>query len=111
MRDLARLIKETRPARDAYEREMKCLVEAMAPGLLPQPGLGTLTAAQILVSLSHVGRVATEAAFAILAGVAPIPASSGHTIRYRLNHGGDRHLNQAPGRVPSRSTRRRKTGS
>jgi transposase len=63
--------------------------------LLVQPGLGTLTAGQILVSWSHPGRIASEAAFASLAGVAPIPASSGQTMRYRLNHGGDRKLNEA----------------
>lgn len=95
MRDLSRLIVDLARRADVYEREMKQLVEAMAPGLLAQPGLGTLTAAQVLVSWSHSGRVASEAAFASLAGVAPIPASSGQTVRYRLNHGGDRKLNAA----------------
>lgn len=95
MRDVSRLIVELSGQADAYEREMKRLVEAMAPGLLVQPGLGTLTAAQILVSWSHPGRIASEAAFASLAGVAPIPASSGQTVRHRLNHGGDRKLNTA----------------
>ncbi len=95
MRDVSRLIVDLSRQADAYEREMKRLVEAMAPGLLGQPGVGTLTAAQILVSWSHPGRIASEAAFASLAGVAPIPASSGQTVRYRLNHGGDRKLNAA----------------
>lgn len=95
MRDVSRLILELAAQADAYEKEMKRLVEAMAPGLLAQPGLGTLTAAQILVSWSHPGRIASEAAFASLAGVAPIPASSGQTVRHRLNHGGDRKLNTA----------------
>lgn len=95
MRDVSRLIVDLARRADVYEREMKRLVEAMAPGLLSQPGLGTLTAAQVLVSWSHSGRVANEAAFASLAGVAPIPASSGQTVRYRLNHGGDRKLNAA----------------
>ena len=40
------------------------------------------------------GRVRSEAAFAALAGTSPIPASSGNTIRYRLNRGGDRQLNR-----------------
>jgi transposase len=44
---------------------------------------------------SHPGRVRSEAAFAALAGVNPIPASSGNTVRYRLNRGGDRRLNKA----------------
>ena len=95
MRDVARLIVDLTRRADEYEREMNGLVQAMADGLLAQPGLGTLTAAQILVSWSHSGRIASEAAFASLAGVAPIPASSGQTIRYRLNRGGDRKLNAA----------------
>jgi transposase len=44
---------------------------------------------------SHAGRCRNEAAFADLAGVAPIPASSGQTVRYRLNRCGDRQLNRA----------------
>ena len=54
-----------------------------------------LLAAQVVLSWSHHGRVVNEAAFARLAGVAPIPASSGQTIRYRLDRGGDRQLNRA----------------
>jgi transposase len=49
----------------------------------------------VIVSWSHRGRVRSEAAFAQLAGVAPVPASSGQTIRHRLNHSGDRQLNRA----------------
>ena len=48
-----------------------------------------------MLSWSHQGRLASEAAFARLAGAAPIPASSGQTIRYRLDRGGDRQLNRA----------------
>lgn len=44
---------------------------------------------------SHPGRVRSEAAFAALAGVNPIPASSGNTTRHRLNRGGGRRLNRA----------------
>jgi hypothetical protein len=47
---------------------------------------------QILCSWSHAGRLRSEAAFAALAGAAPIPASSGQTVRHRLNRGGDRQL-------------------
>jgi hypothetical protein len=50
-------------------------------------------AAQLLVAWSHPGRVRSEAAFARLAGVAPLPASSGQTTRHRLSRGGDRQLN------------------
>jgi transposase len=67
----------------------------VAPALLAQPGVGPITAAQVLISWSHPGRLRSEAAFAMLGGVAPIPASSGQVIRYRLNRGGDRQLNRA----------------
>jgi hypothetical protein len=57
--------------------------------------LRSVTAAICLTAWSHQGRVRSEAAFASLAGVNPIPASSGNTIRYRLNRGGDRTLSKA----------------
>jgi transposase len=75
-------------------REIDGLVRKLAPQLLDQPGVGTLLAAQILLAWSHRGRLPNEAAFARLAGVAPIPASSGQTIRYRLDRSGDRKLNR-----------------
>jgi len=71
------------------------LVQDLAPGLLDEPGYGPITSATILVSYSHAGRFISEAQFASLAGVAPIPASSGNTVRHRLNRFGDRHLNNA----------------
>ncbi len=49
----------------------------------------------ILTVWSHPGRIRSEAAFAQIAGTCPIPASSGNTIRHRLNRGGDRRLNRA----------------
>lgn len=75
--------------------ELQTLVQAIAPVLLTQPGVGPITAAQLLISWSHPGRLRSEAAFAMLAGVAPIPASSGRVVRFRLNRGGDRQLNRA----------------
>jgi transposase len=54
-----------------------------------------VTAAVVYTAWSHLGRVRSEAAFAALAGVNPIPASSGNTVRHRLNRGGDRRLNSA----------------
>jgi transposase len=77
------------------ESELEELVVATAPQLLAQPGVGVITAAQLLVSWSHAGRLRSEAAFAALAGVAPIPASSGQVTRHRLNRSGDRQLNRA----------------
>jgi transposase len=76
-------------------KELRALVQAMAPALLAQPGVGPVTAAQLLISWSHRRRLRSEAAFAMLAGVAPIPASSGRVVRHRLNRGGDRQLNRS----------------
>lgn len=78
-----------------YETELELLVMHTCPALLNQPGIGTLSAAQFLISWSHPGRIRSEAAFAALAGVAPIPASSGAVTRHRLNRAGDRQLNRA----------------
>jgi transposase len=64
----------------ALQAEITRLVEALAPWLLELPGVGPISAAQILVSWSHAGRLRSEAAFAALAGVNPIPASSGQVI-------------------------------
>jgi transposase len=68
---------------------------AVCPVLLELPGVGVVTAAQVIVSWSHAGRLRSEAAFAMLGGVAPIEASSGKVTRHRLNRGGDRQLNRA----------------
>jgi transposase len=79
------------------DRELAKLVQAhqAGPALLREPGVGPVVAAQLLVSWSHRGRVRSEAAFASLAGVAPLEASSGQRTRHRLNRGGDRDLNRA----------------
>ncbi|WP_420791477.1 transposase [Actinomycetospora lutea] len=58
-------------------------------------GIGPICAAQVIVSFSHPGRCRSEAAFAALGGTSPLEASSGRTIRHRLNRGGDRALNKA----------------
>jgi transposase len=76
-------------------KELAILVRVVAPALLAQPGVGPVTAAQVLISWSHPGRLRSEAAFAMLAGAAPIQASSGRVVRHRLNRGGDRQLNRA----------------
>ena len=77
------------------EAELELLIAEHAPGLLAEPGVGTISAAQIVNAWSHVGRLRSEAAFAMLSGSAPIPASSGKIVRHRLNRGGDRQLNRA----------------
>jgi transposase len=80
---------------DDLESLLQPLVCRLAQPLLDEPGIGVLTAAQILNAWSHPRRLRSEAAFAALAGVAPIPASSGQVVRYRLNRCGDRQLNCA----------------
>ncbi len=57
--------------------------------------MGPTVAAQLLVAWSHRGRLHSEAAFARLAGVAPLEASSGQTVRHRLSRTGDRAVNRA----------------
>lgn len=71
------------------------LTTTVAPQLLEITGVGAVVAATVLIAWSHPGRVRNEAAFASLAGACPIPASSGNTLRFRLNRGGDRQLNRA----------------
>lgn len=85
------LQEETRSLR----REITALVRALAPQLLDEPGIGPISAAQLIIAWSHPQRFRSEAAFAMLAGTSPVPASSGQTIRHRLNRGGDRRLNRA----------------
>jgi transposase len=77
------------------------LLQATAPELLARFGVGPDTAAVLLVSAGdNPERLRSEAAFAHLCGVAPIPASSGKTTgRYRLDRGGDRQANSALWRI------------
>jgi transposase len=95
LRSLARRIQAATLEADELERELLAHVRALAPALLDEPGIGPVVAAQLLVAWSHHGRLRSEACFARLAGVAPIPASSGQTQRHRLSRGGDRQLNRA----------------
>jgi len=95
LRTLARRIEAATVEAGELEREILAHVRALAPQLLDEPGVGPIVAAQLLVSWSHHGSVRSEAAFARLAGVAPVPASSGQTTRHRLSRGGDRQLNRA----------------
>jgi transposase len=81
--------------RSSTTRAITALVQAWRPDLLTRCGVGPIVAAIVLCAWSHPGRCRTDAAFAMLGGAAPIPASSGQTVRVRLNRSGDRHLNQA----------------
>lgn len=76
-------------------KQLACVVAEVAPQLLAKRGVGPVSAAQAIVSWSHPGRCRNEAAYAALAGVSPLPASSGRTVRHRLNRGGDRRSNSA----------------
>ena len=95
LRALAQRVQQLTAEERELAGEIETLTRKLAPQLLEQPGVGPLAAAQILISWSHRGRIRSEAAFARLAGCAPIPASSGQTIRYRLDRSGDRRLNRA----------------
>jgi len=95
LRSLARRVQAATREANELERELLGHVRALAPALLEEPGVGPVVAAQLIVAWSHHGRLRSEACFARLAGVAPIPASSGQTRRHRLSRGGDRQLNRA----------------
>jgi transposase len=95
LRSLARRVQAAALEADELEHELLTHVRALAPTLLDEPGIGPVVAAQLIVAWSHPGRLRSEACFARLAGVAPIPASSGQTTRHRLSRGGDRQLNRA----------------
>jgi transposase len=95
LRSTARSIQALSAEARQLRREIAQLIESTAPALLNELGVGPISAARILIAWSHRGRFHSEAAFAMLAGASPIPASSGQTVRHRLNRGGDRQLNRA----------------
>jgi transposase len=85
---------------DDLDKLIVALVAARAPSLLSLYGVGPQSAATLLVAAGdQPQRLHSEAAWAHLCGVAPIPASSGKTSRHRLNPGGDRHANSALWRI------------
>jgi transposase len=78
------------------DTQLSVLVTNEAPALLAYKGMGTQTAAALLIAAGdNPERLRSEAAFAHLCGAAPIPASSGKTDRHRLNRGGNRQANWA----------------
>ncbi len=81
---------------EALDVQLDHLVATAAPDLLAVKGIGTETAGALLVAAGdNPERLRSEAAFASLCGVAPVPASSGKTTRHRLSRGGDRDANRA----------------
>lgn len=95
LRDLARRIGAMQTEAAAHEKAILAVIKTWRPDLLDQFGVGPIVAATVLCAWSHSRRCRSDAAFASLAGVAPIPASSGLTTRHRLNRCGDRQLNRA----------------
>jgi transposase len=95
LREAARVLKDNRA-------QLQTIVNDLVPGLIERRGIGPVSAAQAIVSFSHPGRCRNDAAFAALGGASPLEASSGRTVRHRLNRGADRALNRrcAPSRRP-----------
>ena len=96
LRSLARRIRNLDEEVRGLDQLLSTLVKAQAPTLVSKVGVGTHNAAQLLITAGqNIDRLSSEAAFARLCGVAPIPASSGQTQRMRLHRGGDRQANRA----------------
>jgi transposase len=96
MRSIARRIGFLTAEITVHDTAMKQLIDEAAPQLVAEPGIGHVTAAMLYIAWSHPGRCRNEAAFARLAGVSPLPATSGQRQdRHRLNRSGDRQLNNA----------------
>jgi transposase len=91
---LAQIRKLTRQV-DALERELLQLIKAQRPWLLEETGCGVLVAAILIGRTAGTKGFKSDASFALQAGIAPIPCSSGQYRQYRLNRGGDRQLNRA----------------
>ena len=100
MRTLGRRVLALDDEMAALDALLTELVTATAPELLALCGIGIDTAAILLVAAGdNAQRLRNEAAWAHLCGVAPIEASSGKTVRHRLNRGGDRQANHALWRI------------
>jgi transposase len=93
MRDVAARSRALAADARRYERELADLVRELDGTLLDEPGIGPISAAKLFAC--DPARFKHEAAFARCNGTAPIPASSGKTVRHRLNRGGDRQVNNA----------------
>lgn len=88
----------------AQAAELSTLIDSLVttanPALRAAFGVGPDTAAQLLITAgANPDRLRSEASFAALCGVSPVPASSGKTSRHRLSRGGDRHANNALYRI------------
>ncbi|HEX2785041.1 MAG TPA: IS110 family transposase [Ilumatobacteraceae bacterium] len=95
MRILARRVLVLRAEAAELERTITAHIKTWRPDLLDVFGVGPIVAAMLLIVWSHPGRIHSPAAFAKLAGSAPIEASTGLSDRHRLSRYGDRQLNRA----------------
>lgn len=96
LRALAQRVQYLNEQADTLQTQITTIVRAWRADLLDLLGVGPIVAATVLCAWSHPGRLRSEAAFAMLAGTAPVPANSGQiSNRYRLNRHGDRQLNRA----------------
>ncbi|WP_280255420.1 IS110 family transposase [Nocardia wallacei] len=96
LRSLAIQVHELQAHADQLKRHLQQLLEQVAPRTVDVFALGPDTAAALVISIGdNPDRLTGEATFARLCGVAPIPASSGKTVRHRLHRGGNRQANQA----------------
>jgi len=93
MRDTAARSRALEADARRYENDIAELVRSLDPTLLDEPGIGPISAAKLFAC--DPARFKHEAAFARCNGTAPIPASSGKTVRHRLSRGGDRQVNNA----------------
>lgn len=96
LRCLARRILALSEEIKSLKKQLAVALAACAPKLVQRRGVGPDTAAALLITAGdNPERLTSAAAFAALCGVSPIEASSGKTIRHRLNRGGDRRANSA----------------
>lgn len=98
-RDLIRSIRQSLRQERNLQKEIAALVNDQAPQLLDIPGCGPLTAARLIAETAGIDRFKTDAQFARLAGVAPIPVCTGNNNRHRLDRQGNRRLNCAIHRI------------
>lgn len=99
MRQLGRHVHHIDIQIEELDQQLDPLVTGRAPELMAVHGVGVEVASGLLVAWDNRHRIRSEAAFASLCGVAPVPASSGKTNRHRLSRGGDRTANRALWRI------------
>jgi transposase len=96
LRSLARRYLELHDEVADLDAMIAAIVDELAPALVARNSIGHESAAQLLLTAGdNSERLRSEASFAALCGVSPVPASSGRTTRHRLNRGGDRAANSA----------------